>query len=284
MRRRIALAGACLLAPLYLLAAPFFNDSELTQGFNPLCRGTAYVSQQVGAGAVNGQDYENAFGMDWDSVRTFHLMRPLSAPLKVYIDVSTDGSPLYKPEYHAYALQSLSAWNEALGGRLHYTLTSDPGVADITLGWVSAFPDRYVAGLTTYRVGHANIRIKTVGVPQSDIQANILHEFGHALGIAGHSRNPADIMVASRKWRRDSVAYQPGLSKQDIQAIRRLYSGDWRRGEDLYTTAAQSKPAVYVAENPSRDVPAQKATEMAVPADTKAVDMASSVKGADADR
>jgi hypothetical protein len=138
-------------------------------------------------------------------------------------------------------------WNEALEGRLNYSYTKNRHDADITLDWVPAFPDPYVAGLTTYRVGHAAIEIKTMGVPEADIKGNIIHELGHALGISGHSNTPGDIMVGTRKWHRAGSAYNPQLSKRDIQAIQRLYSLTWKKGEDLYAVQAQAEPSDSVA-------------------------------------
>jgi hypothetical protein len=200
--------------------------------------GKAYITQ---AGVVAGsKEYDAAFGENWNSVRTFRLMNKLEKPLKVYIEARSDN--LYKPHYRDYVMQSLQTWSAALNGRLTYTLTNNPREADITVAWVPAFSDRYVAGLTTYSVGHADVQIKTVGVPDKDIKCNIIHEFGHALGISGHSTHPADIMVGMRRWQRGPVQYDPMLSRQDVHAIRRLYSSAWRKGEDLYSSIAQSTP------------------------------------------
>jgi hypothetical protein len=197
--------------------------------------GTAFVTQA----GTSSLEPEAAFGQNWESVRTFGLTRRLNAPLKVYVD--THGNGLYKAQYRGYVEQSLRSWSQALNGRLSYTYTNNPQAADITVGWVSSFPgDPYVAGVTNYWVGHADVQIKTIGVPEKDIKANIIHEFGHALGIAGHSPNQQDIMVATRRWHRGNTNYEPRLSRNDVQAIRRLYSLSWQRGEDLYSASAQS--------------------------------------------
>jgi len=45
-----------------------------------------------------------------------------------------------------------------------------------------------------------------------------------------------------RRWHRGDTVYEPKLSTRDIQAIRRLYSAEWRKGEDLYA-AVSRKPA-----------------------------------------
>ncbi len=55
------------------------------------------------------------------------------------------------------------------------------------------------------------------GVPMAflKMRASAAHEFGHALGIEGHSRNPADLM---------SLYYGNGtVSPSDAATIRYLY-------------------------------------------------------------
>lgn len=231
--------GAALLGLIF--AAQFGVMAGINWDAMAWLGGTSQSYIKQASTAATTREYDNVFGMDWDSVRTFRLMQPLSDPLKVYVE--TQRGDLYQPHYRDYVLQSLNAWSGALDGRLQYVLTPNRQQADIIVDWVRAFNDRYVAGITTYRVGHARIEIKTVGVPDKDIKANVLHEIGHALGIAGHSNHAGDIMVGMRRWQRDAQsAYNPQLSARDVQAIRRLYSPNWRRGEDLYSAMAQAAP------------------------------------------
>jgi hypothetical protein len=243
MKYWLALAGLCLSAQVCFSAG---NFSEALSGGTP-GDSTAYMTQSGQA----RREAETNFGLTWDSVRTFGLSQPGFTRLSVYIDPKPARGTVLNPQHRQYVIDSMRAWSSALDNRLRFALVSNRQAADITIRWVPAFQDRYVAGITNYRVGHADIEIKTVGVPEKDIKANILHEFGHALGIANHSRNPNDIMVAERRWHRGDTAYNPKLSSRDIQAIRRLYSLDWQRGEDLYAQAAQSKPATYVATDPA---------------------------------
>lgn len=200
-------------------------------------QGKAYMTQ-----GTSGPEYDTHFGESWQSVRTFRLLQPLAAPLKVYVQTRPVPAALYRPEFQQYVEDGLKSWQQALQGRLVYQYTSRKAEADITVSWAPTFPEKTIAGLTTYRVGHADIEIKTVGIPASDVQGNILHELGHALGISGHSQYPEDMMVGVRKWRRDETAFKHLLSPRDIQAIRRLYSSDWQKGEDLYAKTAQTAP------------------------------------------
>lgn len=225
-RRALGVTGVVMA----MMGAAAFGDAAQPAG-------KAYVTQTATIAAI--QDYDTSFGENWESVRTFRLLSPLEKPLKVYIETHPNQAP-YLPQYRTYVLEGLQSWSEALDGRLQFVPVRRRKDADITVSWVSSFPDRYVAGVTTYSVGHADVEIRTVGVPQKDIQCNILHELGHALGISGHSDHAGDIMVASRRWRRDQAAYHPTLSERDIRAVRRLYSAFWLKGEDLYTAAAQN--------------------------------------------
>jgi hypothetical protein len=231
MRRWAALAGVILAAQLCFYACIGHINNNNTDNE----RGQAFVTQ---ASAITSPPtYDTYFGDNWGSVRVFQLMTPCK-PLKIFVETNNQ---LYNQRYSNYIALSLSSWAKALDGRLVYILTTNRQEADITVTWVPRFDDRYIAGLTTFQVGHADIQIKTIGVPEKDIKANIIHEFGHAFGIAGHSENAADIMVGSRRWRHgaDAEAYEPKLSRNDVQAIRRLYSTTWQRGEDLYSSSAQ---------------------------------------------
>lgn len=232
---------------LFLAAQSGFSGLAHWEASNwgKLPDGKAYVTQ-ANQGS-NAHEYDIHFGESWQSVRIFKLLEPLDQPLKVYVSSHPQNSALYKESYRTYVGESLRMWNEALEGRLNFSYTKNRHDADITLDWVPAFPDPYVAGLTTYRVGHAAIEIKTMGVPEADIKGNIIHEIGHALGISGHSNAPDDMMVGTRKWHRAGAAYSPQLSKRDVQAIQRLYSLTWKKGEDLYAAQAQAASVQSVA-------------------------------------
>lgn len=234
MKYWTALLGLLLAAQTGLGGFAHLRDTLL----NDVESGTAYVTQANQAGSA--QEYDVNFGESWQSVRVFRLIEPLEKPLKIYVETRPRNASLYKEPYRKYVADSLRMWDEALDGRLKYSYVKNRKDADITLDWVPAFNDRYVAGLTTYRVGHAAIEIKTVGVPEADIKGNIIHEFGHALGISGHSDAQDDIMVGTRKWHRGNAAYNPRLSTRDVQAIKRLYSLTWKKGEDLYAAKAQT--------------------------------------------
>ena len=234
------LLGPSLSVPGYRVSG--VGNANPTEALPKQGQALSYASPAQRAGAFN-VDYDTFFGKDWLSIRTFRLLTPLEAPLKVYVDKAPRDARLYKPQYFSYVQESLRVWAEALDGRLRYEFTDNPAEAQIRVGWVPSFPDKYTAGEAVYKVGEAAIQIKTVGVPDKDIKANVIHEFGHALGIADHSPNQGDIMVAMRRWVTNDANYNPRLSKWDKMAIQRLYSRRWMKGEDLYAAVRQQPQA-----------------------------------------
>lgn len=262
MKFRTALIGGVVAAQILHGAALGIGMALIPLKLN----GKSYATQASSSAAY--REYETTFGDNWASVRTFRLLRPLDKPLKVYVETAHAGQETpYKPQYRTYVIESLNTWASVLDGRLHYVLTNKKKNADITVDWVSSFPERLVAGVTNYSVGHASVEIKTLNIPEKDIKGNIIHEFGHALGISGHSNNPDDIMVGVRRWHRDSGAYEPRLSSRDVQAIRRLYSATWKTGEDLFSANAQNAQlysAPAIANNPETPLKGAQSAESSI--------------------
>ncbi len=250
MRARFGLFLACMVlcGQFALNYNPYHKDGVKNGESIPQDAGRISAVGYAGNPILSNLEhhYDTHFGKNWKSIRTFRLITPLNKPLKVYIETNPRDRRLFKPEYAQFVKKGLDAWSEALDGRLRYTFVDNPSDAQIRIGWVASFPDKYTAGEAVYKVGDARIQIKTIGVPMVDIQTNIMHELGHALGIADHSPNPGDIMVAMRRWKTNNN-YQPKLSHWDKMAIRRLYSLSWNKGEDLYQ-AVKSPDAVLATE------------------------------------
>jgi hypothetical protein len=221
---------AAMLSCLYiLLGGPVQADRSLAVMESEPSSEMAYKTQpSIGSAA----QYSQYFGKNWRSIRTFKLVEKLNDPIRVYVE-RPSGTDLYKVQYQGYVEDGLKAWNEALDGRLSWAFVDNPDNAHIKVHWVRGFEDPTIGGLATTRVGNVRIRIKTIGIPDMDIKANIMHELGHALGINDHSSSQDDIMVATRRWSRNNT-YVPHLSSHDKAAIRRLYSVEWQQGEDLY--------------------------------------------------
>ncbi len=149
----------------------------------------------------------------------------------------------YLPEHYQAALAGISSWKAfEKEGLFSFVFTDDPADADIYVFWVSHFIDKLgwglyakdIRGLTAKRAfSYAAIQagkqpefkpvislLRTTtemgeAVPFDQMRARAAHEFGHALGIEGHSGNPQDLM---------SVYYGRGvISPNDAATVRYLY-------------------------------------------------------------
>ncbi len=189
------------------------------------------------------------FDENWQSLRTFPLIYTLQAPIKVYVAQG----PLYRPQFKQFVDNSMQSWSNALEGRLKYVFVNNPNSANIKIDWVNGYAEHDQAGETNAVIGSANITIKVPGLPENLIEADIMHELGHALGIMSHSKDNADIMKSGHDWSsyQEYKTYKAHLSPNDIRAIRYLYSTAWHPGEDVYIAVAsthQPGPRVALAQ------------------------------------
>lgn len=189
------------------------------------------IDEELGAPMVNVNNLDH-----WPDV----VASVLSTPGQLQ---SLPAAPGYTEEQYQAAVQGILSWKPfEQEGLFSYTLTDDPGEADIYVFWVHHFVDKMglalfssdIRGYTAkrsfpYRAiiagGKADfkpvlIMLRTteangVSMPFAKMTAAAAHEFGHALGIEGHSTNPVDLM---------SVYYGRGvISANDAATIRYLY-------------------------------------------------------------
>lgn len=121
-----------------------------------------------------------------------HLLHWSGFPVRVYFVKDEN----YTEVRQSLALQGFDQWVEISELKIRYQLVDSQGNAHI----VVRFDPTTRNGLTEYsyrssgQLVSATITIGVKGNSAVDIQSVAAHEFGHALGIGGHSDNPADMM------------------------------------------------------------------------------------------
>ena len=141
--------------------------------------------------------------------------------------------------------QGFNQWVKATQDEVKYEVVSSPARADVTVTY-EVVPNRPFTGgklgttgfnynKTRRQLFHADMHLNVwEGMTRRDLErfANTAaHEFGHALGINGHSPNPDDLMYFTS-------SQSEGVTARDLNTLRQAYGGFARK-----TTVQNTKKA-----------------------------------------
>ena len=155
-------------------------------------------------------------------------------PLRVFFDTGE----AYTPQRERATRAGFDQWARGTNGVIGYRVVNDPRQADVTVRFI---PDEYVPG-EPGTVGRTEVSILNkrwlvrarmvlaVGrIAFEDLPGLAAHEWGHALGIQGHSDDKGDLMYASTlRYVRPDGTYVPGqraqtVTERDLNTIRTAY-------------------------------------------------------------
>lgn len=169
-----------------------------------------------------------------------HVLHWAHFPVRIYFIAQGLGQTEEVPT----ALAGFDEWGAASRGKLCFVRVSESSKADITVQFV---PGRYLSA-GTQAVGEttlyssdgvlkkAAMRLAEGVMLPEELQATAAHEFGHALGISGHSSDPDDVMYPVETVHFDAQEQPlPGeartVTAHDLQILAGGYPGLFSRSD-----------------------------------------------------
>ncbi len=217
------------------LAAELKRETELERQNGALRPAASSAILQVPAQAAQlGQLDDYLTLMTADGVKRWSANR---MPIRVFI-AEADWLPQFKHWRDDILKVAFSDWQTASEGRVKFVYVSERKQADIECdfqatrspGTLSNSVEAGEADMFTEADGVTLTRgkIRLITTPLSPIlpltdnrmRLMCLHEIGHALGLAGHTTNPDDIMFYSTTFKDEHRE----LSGRDARTIQRLYA------------------------------------------------------------
>jgi predicted Zn-dependent protease len=208
---------------------------KLNASLPPETQGSSAAQAAGGDGASGNANQANRPD-DYFSEATLtgvHRWPASLMPLKIYLK-SGDGVPFYKEQYNDILKRAFTDWANVSSGKMRVSFVDSPDPANIVCSWTSdpaQLANAAEAGETQLSLNSKGILRATIvfltvplvqALPITDnrLRVTCLHEVGHALGLTGHTRNPADIMFFSSRISDDPR----DLTQRDKNTLVRLYS------------------------------------------------------------
>lgn len=187
-----------------------------------------------------------------------------SMPLNVYIDSSPKKVTAFQNSFIGATKKGIDRWATVSNGKLSFTYVSNPEAADIKIFWRAMLDSKltgsevgtpYTAGVTTPEYSGKELYAMAITLTTTDpngkthtpddIEKVATHEFGHALGIMGHSDKTSDLMYPSSQT-------DGSLTKRDINTINLLYELD-PDISNFRNTKTGNKTTVAANKEPTED-------------------------------
>ena len=176
-------------------------------------------------------------------------------PIHVYFDTA---SASYTPDLQARAVTAFNGWVTQTNGQVAYSVVTDLNQADVVVGFVP-LTDTALSSYDADGITYFNSTSTASGTADSDYGSVRLyigingqttrengtmgHEFGHALGIHGHSPDSNDIMYYEYTRNRSPIP-----TTRDVNTLETAYCGIFSRAETIESISGRS-------ETPRRRVP-----------------------------
>ncbi len=205
------------------------KDSKASQG-------TAFISM-IGSQAKQNKAIHHSAEDYFDEAIGTNVLRwsDKDIPIKIYI-ANGNNVQGYQSSYAESLEDALKSWEEASQGRIKFERVNSADKASIDFIWSDNPKDvsNPAEGGEAYlrpvgnTLGAVRVVVLTVKIQQglnlNDqlIRLICTHELGHALGIAGHSPSPGDIMYSSLPLDYERLK----VSERDAKTLRKLYATD----------------------------------------------------------
>ena len=136
-------------------------------------------------------------------------------PLQVYFERDKN----YRQDRQACAVKGMERWTAASHGFVRFDLTESKQDADVVVRFDSSSNDGYTTThFTDGEITRADVRVGVKRGSGPDMEAIASHEFGHVLGIDGHSADKGDLMYPVHRM---GAPYR--VSARDLNTLARIY-------------------------------------------------------------